>query len=331
VKVTYTPAERPEETLREPSMRATIRTLLALDSTLLGRNCTITYIDDIKLTPAMPLPLDECIEIVASLTNFLLMCARRSVELRYIRGILESGEMISFFGVTRRQKRRPTAREWVLTLSDIGTLQNALDAWFSLVRRMRFVGPVFFSELTNPSDIQDARFFHFAGCLEAFHREVVQGDAGKFVPKQEFREITRSVLDHLPPTVPPGLRDSMRSALGRANDHSFAERISALFNGLEPDTQRQLTTEPRCFLDAIKHSRNKLAHVTEEPPGEAFEGREFAHANLVIQGWLTILMLKECGVSESLILKKMNGIGYFYWGPFKFESRKASGRATGAR
>ena len=111
----------------------------------------------------------------------------------------------------------------------------------------------------------------------------------------------------------------MRSSLSSANDYSFAERLGALFNMLEPDTQRQLADEPERFLAAIKHSRNKLAHITDETRGEVFEGSEFSHANLSIRTWLTILMLKECGISESLILEKMVAAGYFYWGPFKFE------------
>ena len=88
-----------------------------------------------------------------------------------------------------RRPRRPTrravaarsvrARDWVLTLREIGnSFQDVLNRWFVLVEKLGFVGSVFFSELTSPSPIQDARFFHFAGCLEAFHREVIQRKMG---------------------------------------------------------------------------------------------------------------------------------------------------------
>jgi hypothetical protein len=206
-------------------------------------------------------------------------------------------------------------------LKEIGaSFEDVLNRWFVLVQKLRFVGPVFFSELTSPSRIQDARFFHFAGCLEAFHREVVQEEMGKFLPKPDYREITKSLLTHVPAAVPDALREAMRLALSHANDHAFAERIDNLFNSLEPDTQRMLADEPKRFLAAIKHSRNKLAHVTDEPAGEVFEGREFAHANLSLRAWLTILILKECGIAESIITERMTAIAYFYWGPFKFDS-----------
>ena len=193
-----------------------------------------------------------------------------------------------------------------------------------MVRQLAFVGPVFFSELRSPSPMQDARFLHFAGCLEAFHREVVQADVGKFMPKSEYRALVQSVLEQMPSTVCPELRDSMRSSLSHANSHSFSERIDALFGELELETQIQLTKEPKRFLAAIKHSRNKLAHVSEEMPGETFEGREYAHANLCIRAWLQTLILKRCGIPESLIRNRMAGIGYFYWGPFSFESKVGS-------
>lgn len=167
--------------------------------------------------------------------------------------------------------------------------------------------------------MQDARFLHFAGCLEAFHREVVQAEIGKFLPRNEYREITRSFLDHLPGSLSEALRDAMRSALSHANDHSFAERLDALFEVLEPETQRMLTGEPKRFLAAIRHSRNKLAHVMDETRGESFEGIEFARANLALRAWITILMLKECGIADSVIRERMTAVNYLFWVPFKFD------------
>jgi hypothetical protein len=322
VKVDYTAAKAVDITLQEPCFHIEINTHLGVDASLFDRNCTINYRDNMSLTPPKPIQFGDATDAVFSLQNFFLMCARESVELRYIQGVLESGEIISSFGSMRgRRKRRTTPRDWVLTLNEIGTsFQEVLNKWFVLVKKLRFVGPVFFSELTSPSPVQDARFFHFAGCLEAFHREVVQEDLGKFLPKKDYREITKSLLANLPPTVPEALKDAMRSALSHANDHSFAERIDALFNALEPETQKLLTDDPKRFVAAIKHSRNKLAHITDDPAGEVFEGKEFVHANLSLRAWLTILILKECGIAESVIRNRMNGISYFYWGPFKFNS-----------
>ncbi len=258
---------------------------------------------------------------MSTLINFFLVCARESVDLRYVKGVLESGQIVSWFGLMRRRKRRRVGREWVLTLNDMdGRFESALNQWMILVKKLRFVGPVFFSELASPSPVQDARFFHFAGCLEAFHREVVQGEAaGKFIPKTEYRKITKALLQHLPPQLPLELQEAMRNKLSSANEHAFAERIAALFNSLEPETQERLTDEPQRFLEAMKHSRNKLAHVSDETSGEPFDN--YAHANLSIRGWLTILLLKECGITEATIRDRMDAINYFYWGPFKFESR----------
>jgi hypothetical protein len=320
VQASYCPAKPVEVALQEPQFRATIKTLVEWCSSLFDRNCIISYRDSMALTPPSPISFADGTEVVFSLVNFFLMCATEGVEVRYIRGILESGEIVSSFGTMRGRKQRTTARDWVLTLKEIGGLfEDVLNRWFVLVAKLRFVGPVFFSELTSPSPIQDARFFHFAGCLEAFHREVVQRKIGKFLPKKDYREITKALLEHVPPTVPDPLKEAMRSALSRANDHAFAERIEALFKSLDPETQELLADDPKRFLNAIKHSRNKLAHVDDDASGEMFEGDDYAHVNLSLRAWLTILMLKECGIAESTIRDRMTAIGYFYWGPFKFE------------
>jgi hypothetical protein len=320
VSVDYAVVQRPEEALEEPKMRIALATIVESGWSRFDRKCAITWRDEMIVKPSEAMALPAFDEVVDSLTNFFLVCARESVELRYIRGLLPSGEMISYLGNPTRRKSRITAREWILTLNELGgRLKEVLERWLALVKKMGFAGPVFFSELSNPSPAQDARLFHFAGCLEAFHREVVQREIGKYLPKAEYRRIVTGLLDHLPEALTPALKESMRASLSHANDYSFAERITALFNGLEPETRRELADEPERFLAALKRSRNKLAHVTEGTDGETFEGRQFAHANVSLRAWLTILILRECGISESLVLARMRAADFFFWGPFKFE------------
>lgn len=320
VKVDYTVGVEQDLLLLDNEMKATTKTLIGTTSLLEDRRCIIRYRDNMSLVPTTPMPFEQAQETVFTLVNFFLMCARESVELRYLRGTLNTGEIISSFGSTRRPKRSPRIMDWVLSSRELN-LEDAINKWLLLVKKIGFIGPVFFSELAAPSPVQDARFFHFAGCLEAFHREVMQADAGKFLSRSEFKGITISLLGHLPATLSENLKDALRAALNHANDHSFAERIDALFNNLEPTTRQALTDDPPRFLAAIKHSRNKLAHVSDEASGETFEGVEYAHASLSLRAWLTILMLKECGIAESLIRERMIAIGYFHWGPFKFANR----------
>lgn len=321
-KVDYAPDEPFQVRINRPDMLAKIVTWAGHNESLPARSCTITYQTEMAMTPSSPMPFDEGMETVFNLVNFYLLCARESVTLRKIRGVLDTGETISSFGLMKRRKgKRWSAREWLLFLNHLkGSFEDVLNRWFALVEKLGFVGHVFFSELSEPSPIQDARFFHFAGCLEAFHREIVTRTVGKFVERSEYKVIKKALLEHLPATTPEALKASMAAALSQANDHSFFERVEALFNSLEPETRGCLAEDGPRFLQAMKNSRNKLAHISDETRGETFEGREYAHASLSLRAWLTILLLKECGISESLIRDRMNAIGYFYWGPFKFDS-----------
>jgi hypothetical protein len=320
ITVDYTIPDPLEVAVADPEMRVIIRTRVKCSGTRSDHNLTMTYTSEMELTPSSPMPFEDGMQTIFSIVNLLHLCAREAVELRSITAVLDSGESVASFALMRKPRGNRPSTDWLLTIREMeDRFGNVLNAWFSVVNRLRFVAPVFFSELTGPSSVQDARFFHFAGCLEAFHREVVQAEMGKFLPRRDYREIIKSLLDHLPTNVPEPLTAAMRSALSHANDHSFAERIEALFNTLEPETQCMLTDDANRFLAAIKHSRNKLAHIVDEPDGETFEGKEFAYANLSLRGWLTILMLKECGVAEVLLRERMKAIDYFYWGPFKFQ------------
>lgn len=319
VRLDYVRQNRDVGTLAEYRMAMKIATLVESESSLFGRNCSISYRDEIVLTPTTATSFDDCMEVMFTLRNFFVVCSRESVQIRYLRAGVEDGSTISVFGLLNPRKKRMRHGDWILTARDMqDNFLATLNRWLTLAKGLRFIAPVFFSELLSPSRVQDARFFHFAGCLEAFHRDVLHEQTGKFLPRVEYKNVVNILLDQLPADIPLALEEAMRSSLSHANDHSFGERISALFSSLEEPTRLNLTTEADRFLTVIKNSRNKLAHISDNTSKEVFKGREIAHANLSIRAWLTILLLRECGVAESLILEKMKAMNYFYWGPFAF-------------
>jgi hypothetical protein len=276
----------------------------------------------LQLKPLSPTSFDDCLQLAMDVANLLSLFSVEPVAVRRICGTSEAGCDIGWFAPMRGRNRVRTNREWVLRLSDVGASEfgGLLDSWLGLSKTMGFISSVYFSELSSPSPVTDARFFYFAACLEAFHREVVQGDIGKFLPKPVYKGIVRDLMTHAPTDLPEPLKRAMFSALSYANDKTFAERLDELFSRLEGETRKLIADDPQRFLAAVKHSRNKLAHVEDGKSHETFTGRQYAHANFCLKAWITVLILKHCGVDEGLLRSKIESVGYTIWGPFAFDS-----------
>src|SRR5687768_5782167 len=90
------PTERPAVKIQDPALQISMKTHVGCSASLFDRSFTIRYREDITIAPACASPFDDCMQIVHTLTNFFLLCARDAVDLEYIRGTLESGETISY-------------------------------------------------------------------------------------------------------------------------------------------------------------------------------------------------------------------------------------------
>jgi hypothetical protein len=285
-------------------------------------NCTlsITYQEHIALKFAQSLAFEEATNAVFTISNFFQICAHLPVETRFIKGTTDTDDEISLLSPMRVRTPKGKTQRWLMTVNCLGTsFQTVINNWFALVKKLSFIGPVYFTELATPSPVTDARFLHLAGCLEAYHDEVYKQKIGQMMSKNAYQKLVKNLMKHLPPATPPTLAKRMQESLNFANSASFAQRLDALFQTLEPETKAMLANDPPRFLESIKHSRNKLAHVSSKT-AKVFKGREYAHANFSLRAWLTMMMLKECGISEAVIRNRMNSNGYLFWGPFEFDT-----------
>ena len=322
IGVVYQAIEPIEVRFESTQMGVSIVSIADQQHSLYDCRFTMTYRYVIELTPASPLAYAECMKAVFKLINFFALCSHEEVHVRRLKGVLDTGENVAWFARARRRKRKPTPNDWLLTLKEIERHQfsSVLNNWFELEDKLGFMGDVFFSELGAPSHVTDARFFHFVGCLEAYHRDVVRSDAGKYLSKAEFQAVRAEIMAHVPTTLPKALISSMKGALSHANDFSFGERVQELFESLDVETRNMLVEDHQRFLAALKHSRHRMAHVSDKDDREKFQDREYAHANIVVRAWMVLLLLKRCGVPEQVIQERMQWTGYLFWGPFRFTS-----------
>jgi hypothetical protein len=161
---------------------------------------TLSYEFAFNLELASCMQFKACMKTVFKIINFLALCSREPVRPRRICGYLESGEPFSWVAMSRRRIPTFSGMNWLMQLEHIGRdrFPAVISEWFSLSEKLGLMGDVMFSEFGAPSPINDARFFHLAGCLEAYHRDVVKPDAGKFLSKPEYKKIATAIMNHVP-------------------------------------------------------------------------------------------------------------------------------------
>lgn len=129
-------------------------------------------------------------------------------------------------------------------------------------------------------------------------------------------------MDAMPLRLSKTLLPDIASALWKANDISFQDRLKHLFELLEPDTIALITTDRDRFISAIKDTRNQFTHVEQRKKSKAFHRLQWRDAADKALAILFIHMLKLCGLPEAEICTRMKRSKRFGTNPFEFVSLK---------
>lgn len=187
-----------------------------------------------------------------------------------------------------------------------GQLQNVLKNWLLETEALRHARALLFSTQAHPGPILETRFLPIIQALEVYCRAL---GSEKYIPESNFRELKVKLLDIVPSDLDAGLKQKLRTSIGFANELSLNDRILQLLNSLEQNTRRFVCKDAKKFASRLKDSRNFYTHYGDSK-GKELKGTALYWATEQASLLLKILMLKGCGVSESLIQEWLKQSGY---------------------
>jgi len=181
-------------------------------------------------------------------------------------------------------------------------ITEVLSLWFTKASGLRSVYDLFFGTFYNPGMYLQFHFLSLMQALESFHR-VTKG--GKYLSNDDWKPFRSTLANAIPAELDSGHRDSLKSRIKYGNEYSLRKRIGELIESLDEQTLSRLSPTNKYFTGVLVDTRNYLTHYDDELKDVALKNADLYWANQRLRILISLLLLKEIGIQEKLILDQM--------------------------
>lgn len=188
---------------------------------------------------------------------------------------------------------------------DIGCIINK---WFANANKLRSVHDLFFGTFFNPRMYQQFLFLALTQALESYHR--LRRD-GKYLNDQDWEPYRQSITNSLSTELDSDHKMSLKSRIRYGNEYSLRKRIQELIKSLRSSTIDAITPSRGYFTGQIVDTRNYFTHHDDNPQIITIKGAELHIANQRLTIFLTLILLKEIGIDEDLIIQRLRESGRY--------------------
>jgi hypothetical protein len=170
--------------------------------------------------------------------------------------------------------------------------------WFERCTQLRTVTNLFTATYYNEHLFLEFQFLSLAQAIELFSRLTTNS---LYLSQGDYEKIRQVIAKAIPPGIDSDLRRSLLSRLKYGNEHSLRKRIKALLMGLEENTRALICNHVDGYVDRLVATRNRLTHYGDDPSSDAWTSSEWFHAIQSMRVLMSILLLKEVGLTEQRI------------------------------
>jgi hypothetical protein len=181
-------------------------------------------------------------------------------------------------------------------------ITDVLSLWFTKATGLRSVYDLFFGTFYNPGMYLQFHFLSLMQALEIFHR-VTKG--GKYLSNDDWKPFRATLANAIPAELDSGHKDSLKSRIKYGNEYSLRKRIGELLESLDEQTLLRLSPTNKYFTGVLVDTRNYLTHYDDELKDVALKDADLYWANQRLRILISLLLLKEIGIQEKLILDQM--------------------------
>ena len=183
-------------------------------------------------------------------------------------------------------------------------LKGIFSAWFEKQEILKTVTDLYFSDFYRDMYIE-TKFLNSVQTLEIYHRRLFDG---KIFDDAEYQEYSSKVIEYIQGKLPSEFCKKIEGMLRHGNEYSLNKRLRELINLLNPETKSYLfgNSDNRAkFIQQLVDTRNYLTHYDVSDKKNILKGSEIFYAIQRLKALATILLFKEIGIDEKLILTKI--------------------------
>jgi hypothetical protein len=299
---------------RVPSLNSIIESAFSVRNSGDGfRTFEWVHAGFIRLTPSQENNFKWFLRQLIDIQYLLSLCANAPIYIKYITALgnkvyrplpgggLYYDETIDIYFIQARynviEKIHPL--QMLINLSVIrNKLRTILELWFNNANILRSVYDLYFGYLYNPRMYIQFLFLSLVQALESFHRIKM---SGKYINDKGYKKYEEMIINSIPPEINPDHRDSLKARIKYGNEFSLRKRFNEILFTLR-NTINKIDIPANVISDKIVDTRNYLTHYDEEALNKSLQNEELFYANQLLSIIITILLLREAGFKEEMLI-----------------------------
>lgn len=305
-----------------PERLATISFAQSMNQLGGGRSIRIEYESYLEIIPNTPQTTEWFQKMVDESSQLFTLFLDQSTELTALRMIpvKESKDDLSiwpkvdehvewYWNRSNRDVEKIKKFKAIILSTDLqGSLEDVFRTWVSKTDQLKYARALLFSTLANPALFLETRFLPIIQAIEVYYKSI---GSEKFIEAKEFELIKEELQQIVESKVTEnGLSHKLKTNIGHSNEKGLKERVAGLLKSLDSETQCFVCQDADTFASLLTKTRNYYTHYSSSDGKKALEGNALHWATVQAALLLKIILMKECGVSESLIREKLNQSGW---------------------
>lgn len=179
-----------------------------------------------------------------------------------------------------------------------------LNNWFEKKENLDVVFELFTGEFFKITHLTTS-FSNFMQAIEAFHRKNYEG---KLIDAKEFERIESELNSFIDQFVPRALKDKLKGSVKYGNEFTLKKRLVELSDTLSLESKTLIFGSDKKvnkFLQKLVSTRNYLTHYDESGKSNIIDIDDRFYAIQRLKVFIALLLLKELGIPENLILNNI--------------------------
>ncbi|MDR7246322.1 ApeA N-terminal domain 1-containing protein [Priestia megaterium] len=213
----------------------------------------------------------------------------------------------TYFIINRPKKKLPNIQMKQCLIRYIDIEKNAsqiFSKWFTLYDDLKIVTGIYFSDWYMDKFLE-MKFLNAVQVVEIFH-SWMRKDTKKVISPESYTKL-EMVKQLLKETI-PNYNEVLKVNLKEDKKLILQNRFEYLFKELDEKTKEFLIgndEEITVFTRQAVQTRNRFTHYGKEQQFTLFSSKELTYTIYRLKAFITVLLLKEIGVSEFVVLHRM--------------------------